>query len=109
MRCSGLDRALSTALAPWRVGRAVRDPGKVVLDLATALALGGDCAADIAMVRSQPGLFGEVASDPTVSHLISTLADNVEARWPRSGPPAPPLVSGCGAAGVRSAGGRAAR
>jgi Transposase DDE domain group 1 len=79
MRCSGLDRALSAALAPWRVGRAVHDPGKVVVDLATAVALGGDCAADIAVVRAQPGLFGEVASDPTVSRLFSTLAGDVEA------------------------------
>jgi hypothetical protein len=66
-------------LAPWRVGRAVHDPGKVLLDLAIAVALGGDCAADIAVVRAQPGLFGEVASDATVSRLITTLADDVEA------------------------------
>ena len=79
MRCSGLDRALSAALAPWRVDRAAHDPGKVVADLATAVALGGDCAADIAVLRAQPGLFGEVASDPTVSRLISTLASDVQA------------------------------
>lgn len=78
MRWSGLDRAMSRALAPWRLGRAVHDPGKVLLDLAIALALGGDCAADIAVVRAQPSLFGEVASDPTVSRLITTLAGDVE-------------------------------
>lgn len=69
---------MSRALAPWRLGRAVHDPGKVLLDLAIALALGGDCAADIAVVRAQPSLFGEVASDPTVSRLITTLAGDVE-------------------------------
>jgi hypothetical protein len=74
MRCSGLDRTLSGALASWRRGRAVHDPGKVLGDLAIAVALGGDCAADIAVVRAQPGLFGAVASDPTVSRLIATLA-----------------------------------
>jgi len=78
VRWSGLDRAMSRALAPWRLGRAVHDPGKVLLDLAIALALGGDCAADIAVVRAQPSLFGEVASDPTVSRLITTLAGDVE-------------------------------
>ena len=50
LRCSGLDRMLSSALAPWRVERAVQDPAKVLLDLAIAVALGGDCAADIAVV-----------------------------------------------------------
>jgi hypothetical protein len=79
MRCAGLDRMLSKALARWRVGRAVHDPGKVLCDLAIAVALGGDCAADIAVVRAQPDLFGQVASDATVSRLVTTLAGDVEA------------------------------
>ena len=77
-RVAGLDRALSAALGPWRARRAVHDPGKVLLDLATAVALGGDCAADLGLVRAQPALFGAVASDPTVSRLVSALADDVE-------------------------------
>jgi hypothetical protein len=81
-RVSGLDRALSMALAPWRSARAVHDPGKMLIDLATAVALGGDCAADLAVVRAQPDLFGSVASDPTVSRLISALAADVEASLP---------------------------
>ncbi|PJN34369.1 hypothetical protein CG717_07295 [Streptomyces sp. CB02613] len=36
VRKSGLDQAISTALAPWRKPRAVHDPGKVLLDLAVA-------------------------------------------------------------------------
>jgi hypothetical protein len=47
---------------------------QVDVDLAVTLALGGDCLADIAMLRSQPDLFGPVASDPTVSRLIDHLA-----------------------------------
>ena len=39
-----------------------------------ALALGGDCLADVAVLRYQPGLAGPVASDPVVSRLISALA-----------------------------------
>jgi hypothetical protein len=35
-----------------------------------ALALGGDCLADVAMLRSQPELSGPVASDPVVSRLV---------------------------------------
>jgi hypothetical protein len=36
--------------------------------------VGGDCLADIAPLREQPALFGPVASDATVSRLISILA-----------------------------------
>ena len=79
IRVAGLDRGLSVALAPWRSARARHDSGKVLLDLATAVALGGDCLSDIAAVRSQPAVFGSVASDPTVSRLFATLAGDVEA------------------------------
>jgi hypothetical protein len=52
----------------------VHDPGKIVADLAAALALGGDCLADIAVLWEQPALTGPVASDPVVSRLVSLLA-----------------------------------
>jgi hypothetical protein len=74
LRVSGLDQGLSGALAGWRPPRAVHDPGKIVADLAVTLALGGDCLADVAVLRSSPGLFGPVASDPTVSRLVGALA-----------------------------------
>ena len=48
---------------------AIHDPGKVLVDLAIAVAIGRDCLADISQDRSEPGLFGKVASDPTVSRL----------------------------------------
>jgi hypothetical protein len=70
----GLDRELSAGLARWRKPRAVHDPGKAVLDLGIMLAAGGDCPADLAAMRAQPGVFGPVASDPTVSRLVDTLA-----------------------------------
>ena len=76
---SGLDRALSAALSPWRADRVRHDPGKVLLDVATAVALGGDCLADVAVVRAQPEVFGQVASDPTVSRLVAALAGDVDA------------------------------
>jgi hypothetical protein len=75
----GLDRALRQQLARWRASRVTHDPGKIVLDLATAIALGGDCLADLAVVRSQPDLFGLVASDPTVCRLLATLAADAPA------------------------------
>lgn len=74
IRSLGLDRTLSAALAPWRRPMAVHDPAKIVLDMAVALAVGGDCLADIAVLRSESGVFGAVASDPTVSRLVDTLA-----------------------------------
>jgi Transposase DDE domain group 1 len=74
LQATGLDRGLSAALERWRPGRAVHDRGKVLTDLAVALALGGDCLADIAMLRAQPQLFGLVASDPVVSRLVTRLA-----------------------------------
>ncbi len=75
----GLDAELSTVLTPWMRPLAVHDPGKVLLDLAISVAIGGDCLADIAQVRSEPGVFGHVASDPTVSRLIDTLAADAPA------------------------------
>lgn len=42
--------------------------------MALAVALGGDCLADVGMLRSEPDVFGPVASDATVSRLIDTLA-----------------------------------
>ncbi|MDQ5856185.1 MAG: IS1380 family transposase, partial [Actinomycetota bacterium] len=40
-RLSGLAKELSTRLGPWRRPLAVHDPGKIVLDLAIAVGLGG--------------------------------------------------------------------
>jgi hypothetical protein len=57
----------------------VHDPAKVVLDLAVALALGGDCLADVALLRAEPGVYGLVASDPTVSRTIAALAADAPA------------------------------
>jgi hypothetical protein len=75
----GLDKQLSTALARWRPSNARHDPAKIVLDLAVTLALGGDCLADIALLRAEPELFGLVASDPTVSRAIDRLAQDAVA------------------------------
>ena len=76
LRVSGLQRGLSQALSRWRKPRAVHDPGKIIMDLAVTLALGGDCLADVAVLRSSPELFGPVASDPPISRLVTTLAES---------------------------------
>jgi hypothetical protein len=74
MRATGLDWRAAAALERWRPPRAVHDPGKILTDLAVTVALGGDCLADIAVLRAQPELAGPVASDPVVSRLVSALA-----------------------------------
>jgi hypothetical protein len=74
MRVTGLGRGLSQSLARWRAPRAVHDPGKIIADLAAAAALGGDCLADIAVLRGQPGLAGR--SRPT------RWCPGWPARWP---------------------------
>ena len=76
---TGLDRALSAGLAGWRKPLAVHDPGKIITDLALNLALGGDCLADLAVLRAEPRVYGRVASDPTVSRAIATLAGEAPA------------------------------
>ena len=103
---SGLGAALRVALAPWMSCRAIHHPAKIVVDLAVTLALGGDCLADIALLRAEPAVFGLVASDPTVSRTIDVLAADADrvlkaidaaraaARavvWARSGKAAPNL------------------
>ena len=57
-RRSGLARELSSGLGPWRLPFAVHDPGKVVLDLAVAVALGGDAGP-----RQSRGPAGVTCSD----------------------------------------------
>jgi hypothetical protein len=74
LRVTGLGPGLMDGLGRWRAPRAVHDPGKIVSDLVVTLALGGDCLADVAVLRAQPELCGPVASDPVISRLITALA-----------------------------------
>jgi hypothetical protein len=71
------------------VAQAVRvhDPAKVVLDLAVALVL-GDCLADIALLREQPGVFGRCPrGTPRRRWPQSSLHGGRLAQW-HGGPPA---------------------
>src|SRR5664279_574913 len=76
---TGLDRALSAGLAGWRKPLAVHDPGKIITDLALSLALGVDYLPCLAVLRAEPGVYGRVASDPTVSRAIAALAADAPA------------------------------
>ena len=58
IRATGLAWGLCEELARWR---AVHNPGQVVADLAASVAPGGDCRADISLLREEPDLAGPVA------------------------------------------------
>jgi hypothetical protein len=70
---STLTGQVSAALAGLGRPRAVHDPGRVLVDLAVAVADGAQCISDIAVLADQPGLFGSVASDSTVWRLLDQL------------------------------------
>ena len=76
-RVTGLGEGLSAGLARWRAPRAVHDPGKIIADLAVALALGGDCLADVAVLRCPAGAVRAGGLRPG-----GLPADH--ARWPRT-------------------------
>ena len=58
-----------------RANRGVRagghDRGQVLRDLVVMLADGGDCVSDLAVLRDQPELFGQVASTPTAWRVLA--------------------------------------
>jgi Transposase DDE domain group 1 len=69
----GWTAALSVGLASTRRRRSAHDPGRVVRDLVVSIADGGDCLADLGVLREQPELFGEVASSPTAWRVIAAI------------------------------------
>lgn len=71
----GMTKALSAAMAPTRRRRSKHDPGRVLRDLMVMIADGGDCVSDLAVLRDQPDLFGEVASTATGWRLIDGMSE----------------------------------
>ena len=63
----------SDALQGIRGSRPRHDPGRVLIDLAVAIADGAESISDIAVLADQPGLFGPVASDSTCWRLLDAL------------------------------------
>lgn len=64
---------LSDALAGLRKPRATHDPGRILVDLAVAVADGARTISDIAVLGDQAVLFGPVASDSTCWRLLDAL------------------------------------
>jgi hypothetical protein len=69
----GLTEALSQALRGVRKRRSRHDPGRTLRDLAVMVADGGDCLADLSVLRDQPTLFGDVPSDATAWRALAAL------------------------------------
>jgi len=66
-------------MAPTKQRRRGHDRGEVLVDLAVMLADGGNRISDLATLREQPGLFGEVASRPRVWRTLEAVdADALE-------------------------------
>ncbi|GAA1134359.1 IS1380 family transposase [Arthrobacter flavus] len=57
---------------------AVHRPGHLVARLAVMLCAGGEYVSDLDMFRTQPGIFGPVASNATVSRFFDRTAANPE-------------------------------
>ena len=76
----GLTAALSTAMAPTKQRRRGHDRGEVLVDVAVMIADGGDTISDVAVLRNQPDLFGDVASHATVWRTLDAVDDASLAR-----------------------------
>jgi Transposase DDE domain group 1 len=68
-----LTAQLSEVLDVLRKPRARHDPGRVLVDMAVAVADGGTTISDVAVLADQAALFGSVASDSTCWRLLNQL------------------------------------
>ena len=73
----GLTAGLSAAMAPTRQRRSAHDPGRVLVDVVVSVADGGTSLSDLKVLRDQPEVFGQVASDPTAWRALASVDDEV--------------------------------
>lgn len=76
----GLSAGLSAAMAPTKRRRRGHDRGQVLVDVAVMLADGGETISDVAVLRDQPDLFGDVGSHATVWRTLDAVDDAALAR-----------------------------
>ncbi len=74
---TGLADGLSAAMAGTKQRRRGHDRGEVLVDLAVMLADDGKSISDLAILRNQPALFGEVASTPTAWRTLDAIDEAV--------------------------------
>jgi hypothetical protein len=80
----GLTAGLSKALASG--GLLVHDQGRVLADLACAIADGAEVISDFGVIGDQEELFGLVASVPTAWRTLDEIAGGGSRCWVRSPP-----------------------
>lgn len=76
---TGLAGALREALEPWTKPLVEHHGARMILDLAMTLAIGGEVVRDTDLLRSEEGRSGQVAFAPTISRLLSSLAQDAPA------------------------------
>lgn len=76
----GLTGGLSDAMAPTKQRRRGHDRGQVLVDLAVMVADDGEAISDLATLRDQPEVFGEVASTPTAWRSLEAVDDAAQER-----------------------------
>ena len=96
----GLTAALSEATDGLRQRQAGHDPGRVLVDVAVAIADGARTISDVQVLADQQGLHGpagSVASSPTIWRVLAGIDE-----WMlrRSGWPGPSRGTGPGSAAV---------
>ncbi len=69
----GLSGALSEAMAPTKQRRRGHDRGRVLVDMAVAIADGATTLSDLRVLADQPQLFGQVASVPTTWRTLEAV------------------------------------
>lgn len=71
----GLTQGMSAALASTKQRRRGHDRGRVLTDLAVAIADGAASISDLRILADQPALFGSVASVPTAWRALEAVDD----------------------------------
>ncbi len=69
--------AYSDALHPLRQRRSGHDPGRVLTDVAVAIADGAETISDVQALGDQPDLHGPVASTATIWRVLDGIDDTV--------------------------------
>jgi Transposase DDE domain group 1 len=70
---TGLVDAFDEVASGRRVRRSPHCPGRVLADVAVMIADGGEAIPDLAVLRDQPGLFGQVASPATCWRVLDSV------------------------------------
>jgi hypothetical protein len=80
----GLTAALSEATCGLRSRRAGHDPGRVLVDVAVAIADGAETITDVQGLADQPGLHGAVASTATIWRVLEGVDADILAELGRA-------------------------